>query len=467
LFSSGTPKLVILGAGGMGKTTLARVIVHHPTISETYKQNRFFIACDSTSSKAELAALIGVHLELKPTQDPTQSILKYLSRSPPTLLILDNFETVWEPTKGRGDVEEFLSHLTDVESLALMITMRGAERPAKVHWTRPFLPPLTPLSQNAARRVFVDIADDHHDTREVDQVLQLTDNMPLAINLLASLADSEGCSEVLSRWTREKTTTISEGYDKRNNLETSIKLSLASSRIMSQPQSLDLLSILAIQPDGLSDVELLQGGLPLDNILACKGALLRTALAYRNENRLKVLVPIREYMQKFFPAKDCLIQPLHNHFHELLGVYTGHAGNPSSLQVVPRISSNYANIQCILENSLQTDFNLVSAISVCYLNQFSVTTNRGMIPMIYKIFQNLSHSTDHRLRASLYTELINCWRYNPKLNTGKLIIQALKHLSDFDDTDLECMFRKPLLFNLANISPRQVLQHFSILLFGA
>jgi hypothetical protein len=55
-------------------------------------------------------------------------------------------------------------------------------------------------------------------------------------------------------------------------------------------------------PDGLSNVELVQSKLPIENILGCKTALIRTALAYTDENkRLKALVPIREYMQKIPP----------------------------------------------------------------------------------------------------------------------------------------------------------------------
>jgi hypothetical protein len=51
--------------------------------------------------------------------------------------------------------------------------MRGAERPAKVQWTRPFLQPLKPLAQSAARQTFIDIADATKDPEEVDRVLSL------------------------------------------------------------------------------------------------------------------------------------------------------------------------------------------------------------------------------------------------------------------------------------------------------
>ncbi|KAJ7779635.1 hypothetical protein B0H16DRAFT_1405272, partial [Mycena metata] len=353
LFRQGTPRIAILGAGGMGKTSLARTVVHHEEVATKYHGNRFFVACDTASSKPELAGLIGAHLGVKPGKDLTRAVLQYFSNGPPSLLILDNLETVWEPTNSRQEIEEFLSLLTDINSLALMITMRGAERPSKVQWTRPFLQPLPPLAQDAARKMFSDIADDKHPLEEVDQILALTDNMPLSISLLAHLVDIEGCQEILSRWEVEKTSLISEGSDRRSNLELSISLSLSSPRIASIPEAQDLLALLSMLPDGLSDVELKQTKFPITDILGCKATLLRTALAYADgHKRLKVLVPIREYMTKLLPPTDQMIQPIFNHFHELLESYTVAFGTRSGVFPMDRITSNYTNIQNILKNGL-------------------------------------------------------------------------------------------------------------------
>jgi hypothetical protein len=70
----------------------------------------------------ELAALIGVHLGLKPGKNLTQAVVKFFVAAPPSLLILDNLETVWEPTELCGDIEEFLSLLTDMNNLALIVS---------------------------------------------------------------------------------------------------------------------------------------------------------------------------------------------------------------------------------------------------------------------------------------------------------------------------------------------------------
>ncbi|KAJ6556310.1 hypothetical protein B0H19DRAFT_862471, partial [Mycena capillaripes] len=272
-------RIAVLGMGGIGKTTVAKAMLHRQETTAKYKEHRFFVCCDSASTKLELANLIGAHVGMTPGMDLTQSLIRHFSHGPPSLLVLDNLETLWEPRQLRKDIENFLRLLADVETLALVVTLRGAERPAGVQWTRPFVKPLKPLAQAAARQTLIDIADDTHDIAEIDKILS-----------------------VISRWHSETTSLMSEGCDRRSNLDLSIALSLSSPRITCVPHAQEVLSLLSILPDGLSDVELRQSNLPIDNIFSCKAALLATSLAYSDDNRrLKALVPIREYMQRAHP----------------------------------------------------------------------------------------------------------------------------------------------------------------------
>ncbi|KAJ7111435.1 hypothetical protein C8R44DRAFT_534732, partial [Mycena epipterygia] len=318
-------RIAILGAGGMGKTSLAKAALHHPNIVSKYE--RFFVAADSATTSIELAALIGLHIGLKPGKDLTKPVVHYFSTKGPCLLVLDNLETLWEPMESRGGVEEFLSSLTD-------ITMRGAERPAKVRWTHPFLQPLKPLSAIAARQTFVDIAEDFHN-----------------MDLIAHLVDQEGCEDVLARWGKEKTSLLSSGHDRRSNLDMSIKISLSSPRLSSGAK--DLLSLLSILPDGLSDAELLQSKLSIKNPLECRSILLRTSLAYEDDRkRLKSLVPIREHMQQFYSAPPLLIHQVEEHFCLLLNVYDNHGGSQQVTGHVNEIISNLGNLHQVLLQGL-------------------------------------------------------------------------------------------------------------------
>ncbi|KAJ7310791.1 hypothetical protein DFH08DRAFT_756995, partial [Mycena albidolilacea] len=412
-------------------------------VAKQRHQEVLAVACDSATSKMDLAALIGAHLGLKPGKDLTQAVFQYFTTGLPSLLVLDNLETVWEPMGCRGNIEEFLSVLTDLQHLALVITMRGAERPSKVQWTRPFLLPLQPLEQVAARQTLIDIAEDHHNPEDMDRVLSLTDNMPLAINLIAHLVDVEGCSSVLSRWEEEKTSLISDGCDKRSNLDLSISFSLSSPRIKAVPHSEELLSLLSMLPDGLSDVELLQSKLPIHDIRDCRTTLIRTSLAYLDDKKqLKALLPIREYMQKTHPPQNELLKPLFKHFHELLEFHKDFSGTRMISATVGQISSNLANIQSLLWNGLQEDNpdlteNVSSAL---YLNLFCRITGRGsnsLLPQLYKI---LPHPCDHRLEVHFSTELFASSYHSPISNPETLVAQASEHFEYFNDPDLKCKF---------------------------
>ncbi|KAJ7798588.1 hypothetical protein B0H14DRAFT_2617774 [Mycena olivaceomarginata] len=59
---------------------------------------------------------------------------------------------------------------------------------------------LTQLTSIAARKTFIDIADEMHNDSEIDQLLGIPDNIPLAIQLVASIAASEGCEATLKHW---------------------------------------------------------------------------------------------------------------------------------------------------------------------------------------------------------------------------------------------------------------------------
>jgi predicted ATPase len=122
-FVQETPRIAILGAGGMGKTSLSRAVLHHQDITARYGQHRFFLACDRVSTSVQLAGLIGAHIGLKPGKDLTRPVIRYFTNNPPSLLVLDNLETIWEPAESRGEVEKLLALLTTIDHLALIVSL--------------------------------------------------------------------------------------------------------------------------------------------------------------------------------------------------------------------------------------------------------------------------------------------------------------------------------------------------------
>lgn len=325
--------------------------------------------------------------------------------------------------------------------------MRGAERPAKVQWTRPFLQPLQTLSNDAAWQTFVDIADDFHDTKDINQLLSLTGNIPLAIDLIAHLVHHEGCINILAKWETEKTLLLSKGHDRRSNLDTSIAVSLSSPRMTAGAK--DLLSLLSILPDGLADVELLQSNLPIQNPLACKATLLRTSLAYTDDRkRLKSLVPIREHMNQFWPPTQALIQPLRKLFYSLLQLYAEYKGVSLGILAKP-ISSNIGNLRHLLSEGLSSDNQNLNDTLRCIIafNSFCRLQGHGYQPLMDRLPALFPQPCDHRLEVLYASEVFSSILLHPIIEAEALISQAKQHFKTLHDPVLECEFRMLFISN--------------------
>lgn len=118
-FLAETPgHVIILGSGGMD--TLAAL--HRHEIESKYRSFRYFIPCDSAPSSAELISVAAMYFGLREPVKLTQTINRCLSlMAGPKLVVLDNLETSWEPIDSRPLVEEFLSLLTDIPQLTLVV----------------------------------------------------------------------------------------------------------------------------------------------------------------------------------------------------------------------------------------------------------------------------------------------------------------------------------------------------------
>ncbi|KAF7332723.1 hypothetical protein MKEN_00155700 [Mycena kentingensis (nom. inval.)] len=453
------PRIAILGPGGIGKTSLAKELLHAEPIQRQFgTQARFFVSCEAATRRSELAGLVAAQIGLldRPQQeDATSAVMQHLRELPGTLLVLDNFETIWEAEQTRGEAEEFLALLTEVEHLALIVTMRGAERPAQVQWTRPFFAPLKPLSVDAARELFYSVADDLYEDAEVLQLLQLTDNVPLAVTLIAHLVDIEGsCAVVLHRWDKERTSMLADGYDRRSNLEMSISISLSSPRMT--PSAIRLLSLLSILPDGLSDAELCEANIGGTAVLHAKTTLLRTSLAYTDRhNRLKVLVPIREYVEREHPPLSGLFLSLLRYYTPIIRVYdreTGVAANGTSRSpsaIVTALHANAANIQNILLRALllpAAAFPLaqrVTALELCFaFDLFSRRTGRGETVLMSRASEFLPRPCVPHLEVRYAKEVLNSfmWKGLSRADAEKLIQHASGYLPQVEDANLKCHF---------------------------
>jgi hypothetical protein len=309
------------------------------------------------------------------------------------------------------------------------------------------------LTPNAARQTFIEIAGEIHDDSEVDQLLEITDNIPLAIQLIATIAssESEGCRATLERWKVEKTALLSAGHDKRSNLEISIMLSLSSPRMASLPHAVDLLSLMSLLSDGILDSDLAQSKPPIPEILKCKTTLIRTSLAYVDHaGRLKVLAPIRDYIHKTRPPSPHLVRPLRKHFTDLVTVWMTVLHDFSLVRALtPHLTSNLGNLHNLLLHGLDCDCadlgNTVQAIIT--FNHLNLRMDRGLTPLMLRLPEILAQINDHRLHGQFIAEAFRAHVFYAIPDPNKYMEEAIQHFHIVKDVEGEgkylCPWRNP------------------------
>ncbi|KAJ7740444.1 hypothetical protein DFH07DRAFT_926556 [Mycena maculata] len=346
-------RAAILGPGGIGKSSLALAVLHNENVVAKFGSHRYFISLESSTSAADMLNAIAAFFSIEPTAKLSRAIIRYLSDlSAPSVLVLDNLEDCWENGNSRGEVEDFLSLLSEITHIQLIVTMRGAERPGQVKWTRPFLVPLEPVDGDSARKIFLDIVD-NIDADELTALLALTDNLPLAITLMANVASFEGGQSLLDRWASETTSLLSEGFNKAANLDKSILISLSSPRMLSNPHARDLLSLMSLIPDGITEEALAQMNLPFfGHIARSKSTLLRCSLIYTTaDGRLRTLAPIREYVRENFPPAADSFNGLRSYYYEIASLFR----NPTDLpnrELIQRLSAEFTNVRAVTSYAL-------------------------------------------------------------------------------------------------------------------
>ena len=348
--------VAILGGPGMGKTSLALTVCHDPRIGAHYKTDIHFIACDAAEGRSNVLAVIASFFGCVKGDRTAhrKAVATALRSSSPTLIVLDNFESAWDSDAARLEAEEVLGMLTGFDGVAVVVTLRGAERPHGATWSKPVLPPLLPLDLIAAKHVFLTISDASESDPDLDRLLNYVASIPLAVVLLANLAQFESCRSLVGRWNETKTSMVARGEaaDRLNSLDVSIGISLEAPRMRNAPNATCLLSLLALLPDGAMDNDIPIWGSSIPLVQQSLSVLLQNALATRSDDqRIHVLAPIRQYMLTHYPPTSEIAAPLLQHYFELAEILT-QLNLPSAPNVIASITQELNNMESIIRHAL-------------------------------------------------------------------------------------------------------------------
>ncbi|KAH8814448.1 hypothetical protein DL96DRAFT_413285 [Flagelloscypha sp. PMI_526] len=305
--SSSEPRVVILGPGGIGKTTSATAVLHDSRITSVYP-TIYFVSSELSPTIELLETRLADTLSIPQTErgtDLVSQIVDRIRQDPhPVLLCIDNLETVWEIEAERPRVDNFLESLSGAGSkLALVVTMRGTQAPnTSFPWNSTVLSGLT-VDESVA--MYEKLSDKLADGSAHELLIQLSGS-PLAIKLFSRMVqEGDRPSQLLSSWNKHGIKALEIGGKHRlSSLERSIHLSVFSPRIDDTARL--VLGLIALMPGGLSTLEpwfqgfesVLPDGTLLQSTLR---ALRRTALLDElgEPPRWQMLPPIRQFCLQF------------------------------------------------------------------------------------------------------------------------------------------------------------------------
>ena len=379
LIKEETSRVCILGAGGMGKTSVSLGVVEQPLIKTHFlPENIVWVPCIEATSATILLEILSTQLQVLGNIGPVtiEKIISLLATSTqPRLILFDNFETPYNALDGaQKQVEDTLRRLAMLSHIAILVTMRGRYPPCDeaINWQSK---EIQPTDEGASLSIYRNIYPDSKNDPDVGRLLGILGHMPFAVTLMARLA-KEGLStakDLIEAWSKNGPDILPEHHEQ--NINRSISLSIDSKLMKKNPQARVLLNILSFLPAGTMKATLRWWVPSLDSsmIPSAIATLFKTGLLVENRRQdsdspvLFVLPVVQSFMQQHGRIGKEIWQNIQLSCSQY--VLDHHYQNRDFK--VKALAAEDVNIQAVLCSSPTTQHNMLSDKTINALIAFS------------------------------------------------------------------------------------------------
>ncbi|THU90952.1 hypothetical protein K435DRAFT_863863 [Dendrothele bispora CBS 962.96] len=408
--------LAILGAGGMGKTSLALHIMNSALVKNKFAGRCYFIPCELFEDAESLVQGLGhvMKLTMQKNKSKHEVLFDHLQAAHDNLLIVfDNFETPWNHDGSRTGVKNLLEKIAQYEKVSLMITMRGPNGPGDIPWeklgNKSGIPTLSPLSAKEAFKAFVgsnNLQNLDDSENDIDSLLYQLGYVPLAIRLSAQHVKRVPLKALIRMWEKDKTSILMEPTKPGRLTSVSFSIEFSIQIFTIEGRTLELLSAISFLPDGIPFwIEYLDQMFPGEQLSFDVSTLIDSSLIYDHNEGLKMLAPIREHIHSKYPIAQVDIDQLERFYAQFLQNLPN-----NNMKAQPALQLHINNIEKTYKAQISNGNSKTSFISaVKTLDRFHryVSVSIGLMYLILQMDENIRKEDEVDLKLRYANNL--CW----------------------------------------------------------